>query len=586
MKVVVYTVAKNEAKQVQPYMESCRDADLVVIADTGSTDGTPELLRQAGAVVHDIAVKPWRFDVARTTALSLLPTDVDVCIKLDLDERLQPSWRAELEKAWVPGTTRLRYWYTWNWKAPGVPDVVFRSDLIHARAGYLWRLPTHEVLDSTLPQVFAESELAIHQFPEVKPRPNDLPLLELAVRENRCARTVYYLGREHSFRRDWPSCQQLMEEYLKMPDAYWAPERSHAMRFIGLCRKQQGDPVGATAWFLRACAEDPNLRENWLDLAEAYYSASDWSGCYHACERALAIRERSRHYQTFGNAWGARPADLAAVCASFMGMKEKAAEHMRAALTLSPADPRLQSNARFMLADKLPGQSLPASAQKLIALTSPHSLHPLLCREGSSDFHSFHQIFIEREYSCLDDVADPQLILDCGANAGFSAAYFLSRFPHCHVIAVEPDADNFALLQKNLAPFGDRVRTIRAGVWSHPTKLKMSETKYGDGREWSRQVRECKEGESDGLPAMDISALLRESEYSSLSILKIDIEAAEKVVFGFNYESWISRVENMVVELHDQECVQAFERAVAGRPFRISRCGELTVCRRIPETGG
>ena len=43
MKVAVYTVAKNEAKQVQPFMESCRDADLVVIADTGSTDGTPEL---------------------------------------------------------------------------------------------------------------------------------------------------------------------------------------------------------------------------------------------------------------------------------------------------------------------------------------------------------------------------------------------------------------------------------------------------------------------------------------------------------------------------------------------------------------
>jgi glycosyltransferase involved in cell wall biosynthesis len=138
MKVAVYTIAKNEAKQVAPFMESCRDADLVMIADTGSTDGTPELLRRAGAF-HDVAVKPWRFDVARTTALCLLPADVDVCIKLDLDERLQPGWRGELERAWVPGPTRLRCWYTWNWKAPGVPDVVFRSDLIHARAGYLWR---------------------------------------------------------------------------------------------------------------------------------------------------------------------------------------------------------------------------------------------------------------------------------------------------------------------------------------------------------------------------------------------------------------------------------------------------------------
>ena len=33
MKVAVYTISKNEAKQVQPYMESCRDADLVVRSD-------------------------------------------------------------------------------------------------------------------------------------------------------------------------------------------------------------------------------------------------------------------------------------------------------------------------------------------------------------------------------------------------------------------------------------------------------------------------------------------------------------------------------------------------------------------------
>ncbi len=292
MKVAVYTIAKNEAKQVPSYVGSCRDADLVVVADTGSGDGTPDLLRRAGAVVHDIAVRPWRFDVARTTALSLLPADVDVCIKLDLDERLQPGWRAELERAWAPGTTRLRYWYTWNWKAPGVPDVVFRSDLIHARTGYHWRYPTHEILDHTVAEVMAESELAIHQYPEDKARPNDLPLLELAVREHRCPRTLFYLGREHSFREQWPACQKTLEEYLSLPDAHWTSERSHAMRLIGLCRKHQGDAAGALSWQLRACAEDASLRENWVELAQACHDARDWSGGYHACERALAISER------------------------------------------------------------------------------------------------------------------------------------------------------------------------------------------------------------------------------------------------------------------------------------------------------
>ena len=46
MKIAVYTIAKNEAKQVRAYMDSCREADLVVITDTGSSDDTPDLLRQ------------------------------------------------------------------------------------------------------------------------------------------------------------------------------------------------------------------------------------------------------------------------------------------------------------------------------------------------------------------------------------------------------------------------------------------------------------------------------------------------------------------------------------------------------------
>ena len=349
MKVAVYTISKNEANQVRSYMDSCRDADLVAVTDTGSDDGTPDLLRREGAVVHDVAVRPWRFDVARTASLCLLPADVDVCIKLDLDERLQPGWRAELERAWAPGTTRLRYWYTWNWKAPGVPDVVFRSDLIHARAGYLWRYPTHEILDGGSAQVTAESELAIHQYPEAKPRPNDLPLLELAVREHRCPRTLFYLGREHSFRQNWADCQRVLEEYLSLPESCWASERSHALRLIAQCRKAQGDAGGALAWLLRCCAEDASLRENWVELAQAYYEMNDWSGGYHACERALAIHERPRHYQSFGYAWGERADDLASVCAWYMGMKDKAAEHLRRALAVSPDDGRLRGNARWIL---------------------------------------------------------------------------------------------------------------------------------------------------------------------------------------------------------------------------------------------
>ena len=165
------------------------------------------------------------------------------------------------------------------------------------------------------------------------------------------------------------------------------------------------------------------------------------------------------------------------------------------------------------------------------------------------------------------------------------SAYFLSRFPRCDVVAIEPDPQNFELLRLNLSPYGKRARALRAAVWSHETKLTLSEERYRDGREWSRQFRECRPGEDSDLLTVNIGSILDESAHERISVLKVDIEGAEAVVFSKNYESWIDRVDNMVVEIHDApsfgDCAGVFGKAVAGRGFSITQFEELTVCKRL-----
>ena len=105
-KVCVYAICKNESKFVQRWLESMSEADGIYVLDTGSEDGSPELLRSLGARVSAGHIEPWRFDRARNASLALVPEDTDICVCTDLDEVFHPGWRAALEAQWTAGAGR------------------------------------------------------------------------------------------------------------------------------------------------------------------------------------------------------------------------------------------------------------------------------------------------------------------------------------------------------------------------------------------------------------------------------------------------------------------------------------------------
>ena len=149
MKVAVYTITLNEEKHIQRWYESAKDADYLLIADTGSTDNTVSLARFLGIQVEIIKVSPWRFDDARNYALMSLPQDVDYCISMDADEVLTPGWRAELQKAYDVSKDKLvrpKHKLVTDFDANGKPTVDFYANRIHPRFGYRWRHPIHEVI--------------------------------------------------------------------------------------------------------------------------------------------------------------------------------------------------------------------------------------------------------------------------------------------------------------------------------------------------------------------------------------------------------------------------------------------------------
>lgn len=343
LKIAVYTIALNEAQFVQRWADSARDADLLLIADTGSTDDTIELAKAAGVEVHGIEVKPWRFDVARNEALALLPEEYGVVVSLDMDEIMMPGWREEIERAWVLGTTRLRYFFDWG------SDILFRYEKIHARNGYYWKHAVHETPMPLEPEkeVWAQTDklLVKHLADASKSRSSYLPLLELSVAEDpEDPHHSFYLCREYQFHQQWQKAIDEGARYLKLPSATWVNERCYAYRVMGKAYAELGNIWAAETHYLMACAEAMGTREPFYELALLYYQNRRWLDCYTAALRCLAIERRDWVYTCNPEVWTGAPADLAAIAAWNLDWKAEAVKYGTLALEKSPADARIAAN--------------------------------------------------------------------------------------------------------------------------------------------------------------------------------------------------------------------------------------------------
>lgn len=351
MKICVYAISLNEINNVEAFMQSCKEADLVLVCDTGSQDGTPEKLKELGAKVYSITQNPWRFDIPRNTALNLIPADIDICISLDLDERLYEGWRASLEKVWTTKTTRLGYDYIWDWTTDNKPNTRFFADKIHTRHNYIWRHPCHEILyyvgpDEEVKTITAELSI-VHDADPNKPR-SYLSLLSLAVLESpENDRMRFYYARELMFNEQYEEAIHHFKTHLLLSN--WTEEKSASYRCLSHCYLMSDNVVESKNSAILATNESPNIRESWLTLARISLKLEDWSTCYWAATQCLSITTVSTTYLNDSSCWGYEPYDCAAISAYNLGLYNKAVEYGTLAVEFLPKDIRLQENLKYYM---------------------------------------------------------------------------------------------------------------------------------------------------------------------------------------------------------------------------------------------
>jgi FkbM family methyltransferase len=180
---------------------------------------------------------------------------------------------------------------------------------------------------------------------------------------------------------------------------------------------------------------------------------------------------------------------------------------------------------------------------------------PFCYRPGTTDLLVLEQVFLDREYH-VEPIAPESIeyIVDLGSNIGVTAMYWAQRYPNAKMALVEPDPDNFKLLQRNTAAFQHRCVLFNSAVSD-----KRGETSFfRSEREYGHSILKGDDSVSEiQVKTLTVSDVLSEAGFPRVDLLKMDIEGGEQIVMP-TIETWKHAPRYLIAELHPPYDFAAF----------------------------
>lgn len=304
MKIAVYTIALNEEKFVERWYESAKDADYLLIADTGSTDKTIKIAKKLGINVVKISIKPWRFDDARNAALASLPDEIDYCVSMDMDETLSEGWREKLETM-TGDQIEYKFNITFKDEDETHPDDTFVNNRIHKRHGFRWIYLMHEAIVPDRTEVKQEfcKGLEVSHHPDIeKSREQYNQMIEDAYNEYKDARYhIYQCHQLLQFNRI-EEARKVAKSLIKLKDVRKI-DVALAYRILGLTGKFK------IFYFIKSIIKYPT-RETYNSLAIHHYNKERWFLSYYFSKKANDIIVKTSSIFRDISAWGALPFNI------------------------------------------------------------------------------------------------------------------------------------------------------------------------------------------------------------------------------------------------------------------------------------
>lgn len=312
-------IVKNEAHVIRRCLESVRPfIDTWVIVDTGSTDGTQDIIREhLKEIPGELFERPWKnFGHNRSEAIRLADGKADYLMLCDADMTLKvndPSWKARLSHdaylvrqrhgelsyqnmrlitARMTGDSRWRYWGSTHeyidCVRPGTPFSKGTTDVIefldHADGGSKSDKFTRDA-------ALLEQELkAIEDLERQVAKSPEQPHLRNALTEQSVllTRTVFYLAQTY---RDMGENKKSLKMYARRATmGGWAEEVWYSLYQVAILSERLGlEPAVITQRHLDAYQARPQRAEPLVQLARMFRERKQYALAHLVASKAISI---------------------------------------------------------------------------------------------------------------------------------------------------------------------------------------------------------------------------------------------------------------------------------------------------------
>ncbi len=305
--LTVYSICKNEIRNVEKFINSFKEADYLCILDTGSTDGTWEFLQKAQKKIPNLIVKqekihPWRFDKARNESMKLIPKETIMFFMADLDEVIKEAgWSQKIKDVWEPNFDRGQYTYN---REVGINDIILKQMKeyrIHSKNWKTWINIVHEALINN----FGEKTFYVETS-----TPVDITVWHY---NTKIGKTNYMELCEQDLEEkpdDWVMRLQLAIEYEireELEKAYYhfkyILEHKNTLQYFEIARCYfglgryyilKGDLALALFYFGEGRIIDPTCADNYFSAAEIFYNNKDYVQAIELCKQGFLYCEQTK----------------------------------------------------------------------------------------------------------------------------------------------------------------------------------------------------------------------------------------------------------------------------------------------------